>query len=316
MGEQQFDRSYWSTSTLAEQSPHSRGKSGDSGNSERTSTSSSQEKAANVAGRSSKKARLDFNNILEIHVGDEGCFLVPVNRITQRSEFFRDKYDSLQRTTVGDEIPVVGLPKEDRFLFDIYLQVVYQDEVILPLHVDEASDPHWSIRAMVRTYMLADGFKDVTSCNIIVDGLIEFCSRHDLVFESGDWNVIFRGDHKVPVLRKLAVDFCVLATQPEFSKTQMRQMPEDMAIDCVARFADLRHGMLMQVARNERPYSITSLADLDLCERYHQHDESCPPCPTLTRESKRKTSIRRRDSSASSEQASELNSYYSAQQDQ
>jgi len=315
MGEQEFDRSYWSTSTLAVQGSYSRG---DSGDSERPTSSSNNWKAISTAGRPGTKTRLDFNNILEIHVGEEGCFLVPVNRITQRSEFFSKLFKDhcLQEGTVEDEIPVMDLPKEDRFLFDIYLQVVYQDEVILPLHVDEAEDPHWSVRAMIRTYMLADRLKDMTSCNIIIDGLIEFCSRHEVVLESDDWKAIFHADCKIPVLRKLAVDFCVIVTQPEFLKTQMRQMPTEMAIDCVARFADLRHETLMKVARDETPYTVTSLVDLDICKRYHQHDERCPSCPPLTREAELGTSIRRRDSTASRGKSSVFDSYYSAQQDQ
>jgi hypothetical protein len=310
MGKQEFERSYWSTSTLAEQGSYSKGSENES---VRDSTSTTSEKAANAVGRSGRKARLDFNNILEIRVGDEGCFLVPVNRITDRSKVLRGHY--LQQATMeGDEIPIVDLPKEDRFLFDIYLQVVYQNEVILPLSVDEARDPHWSVRAMIRTYMLAERLEDMTSCNIIVDGLVEFCSRHELALNGEDWKLIFEGEYKGSVLRKLAVDFCVIATQSDFLKTQMRQMPLEMAIGCVGRFADLRHEMLMQVDRDETPYIITALIDLDLCERYHQHDKSCPPCSKPTRESKSKAPISRRDSSASSEECSDLDSYYSAQQ--
>lgn len=309
MGEQETDRSYWSTSTLAEQRSYSRGRRD---NSESDTTTTTSEKAVNVAGNFGKKARLDFKNILEIRVGEEGCFLVPVNRITQRSKVLRGHY--LQQAGDGDEIPIVDLAKEDRFLFDIYLQVVYQNEVIMPLHVDEAKDPHWVIRAMIRAYMLADRLEDMTSCNIIVDGLIEFCSRHELVFDSEDWKLIFHGEYKGPVLRKLAVDFCVLATQPDFLKTQMHRMPAEMAIDCVARFADLRHEMLLKVDRDETPYTITTLADLNLCEHYHQHDDSCPPCFASSPEAKREASFQRRSSSAGSEECSDLDSYYSAQQ--
>ncbi|KAM0707785.1 hypothetical protein Q7P35_004434 [Cladosporium inversicolor] len=312
MGKHEFERSYWSTSTLAEQNSYSRGRRGNPVSN--TSTTTTNEKDVSAAGRSVKKARLDFNSILEIRVGDEGCFLVPVNRITERSKVLRDHY--LQQSADGDEIPIIDLPKEDRFVFDIYLQVVYQNEVFLPLHVDEAKDPHWSIRAMIRTYMLAERLEDTTSCNILVDGLIEFCSRHDLVFEADDWKLIFHGDYKGPVPRKLAVDFCVIATHPGFLKAQMGQMPLGMAIDCVGRFADLRHEMIKKVDRDETPYAITALLDLDICERYHQHSESCPPCSTSARESKRKASIHRRDTSASSQECSELDSYYSAQQQQ
>jgi hypothetical protein len=310
MGEQEFGRSYWSTSTRAEQGSYSRG-SRDSP--ERDTTTTSHDKPVNVIQKSGKKARLDFNNILEIRVGDEGCFLVPVNRITERSKVLRGRY--LQQAMMdGEEIPITDLPKEDRFLFDIYLQVVYQNEVILPSSVDEARDPHWSVRAMIQTYMLAERLRDMTSCNIIIDGLIEFCSRHELALEGEDWKLIFQSDYKGSVLRKLAVEFCVIATQPEFLKTQLRQMPLEMAIDCVGRFADLRHEMLMQVDRDETPYTITTMVDLDLCERYHQHDESCPPCSKPTRESGREASISRGDSSASREECSDLDSYYSAQQ--
>lgn len=304
MAEQTFDRSNWSTSTLAEQRSCSKGD-------EDTSTTSSHEKAINAAGRSGKKARLDFTNVLEIRVGEEGCFLVPENRLTQRSEVFRDRY--LQQAKGGEEIPVVDLPDEDRFLFDIYLQVVYQDEVVLPLRVDEAEDPHWCIIAMVGAYMLADKLKDKASSNIIVDSLIDFCSRHDLALESNDWNAIFLGNYKGSVLRKLAVDCCVMVTQPEFLKSQLRQMPAEMAIDCVARFADLRHDMMVQVTRDESPYAITSLSELDLCRHYHQHDESCPPCAKMAQESKSSdTPIRRRGSSAGSEKSSVFDDYYSA----
>jgi len=312
MGEHEFNRSHWSTSTLAEQGSLSRGSRVDSEHD--TTTTAANEKAINATGRSGKKTRLDFSSILEIHVGDEGCFLVPVNRITQRSKVLRDHY--LQEAKFdGDEIPIVDLPKEDRFLFDIYLQVVYQNEVILPLHVEEAQDPHWSVRAMIRTYMLADRLQDTTSCNILVDGLIGFCSRHDLALNGEDWKLIFESDYKGPILRKLAVDFCVIATQPDFLKTQMRQMPLEMAIECVGRFADLRHEMLKQVDRDETPYTITALVDLDLCERYHCHDESCPPCSMSTREATREASSHRRDSSVGSEKASDLDSYYSAHQE-
>ena len=311
MSEQEFDRSYWSTSTLAEKGPYSRGRSD---NSVRDSTTTTSEKAFNAAGRSGKKARLDFNNILEIRVGDEGYFLVPANRITQRSKVLRRHY--LQQAAEGDEIPIIDLPKEDRFLFDIYLQVVYQDEVILPLHVDEAKDPHWVIRAIIRAYMLAERLQDMTSCNYLVDGLIEFCSRHELLFDSEDWKLIFHDDYKGLVLRKLAIDFCIIATEPEFLKTHMRQMPAEMAIDCVAKFADLRHEMIKKIDRDQTPYAITTLVDLDLCEHYHQHDESYPPCSPSTREAQREPSNHRRSSSASSEECSDLDSYYSAQQQQ
>jgi hypothetical protein len=164
--------------------------------------------------------------------------------------------------------------------------------------------------------MLSERLEDMTSCNIIIDDLIEFCSHHELALNGEDWKLIFQSDYKGPVLRKLAVDFCVIATQPEFLKTQLRQMPLEMAIDCVGRFADLRHEMLMQVDRDETPYTITALIDLNLCERYHQHDKSCLPCSKPTRESEREESTSRRDSSASSEECSDLDSYYSAQQQQ
>jgi hypothetical protein len=72
----------------------------------------------------------------------------------------------------------------------------------------------------------------------------------------------------------------------------------------------------MQVDRDETPYTITALIDLNLCERYHQHDKSCLPCSKPTRESEREESTSRRDSSASSEECSDLDSYYSAQQQQ
>jgi hypothetical protein len=221
-----------------------------------------------------------------------------------------------QATMEGDEIPIINLPKEERFLFDIYLQVAYQNEVILPTNVDEAQDPHWSARAMIRTYMLAERLEDMTSCNIIINGLIDFCSRHELALNGEDWKLIFQGDYKGSVLRKLAVDFCVIATQPEFLKTQMRHMPLEMAITCVGRFADLRHEMLMQVDRDETPYTITALIDLNLCERYHCHDESCLPCSAPTRETKPEAPKSRRDSSAGSEECSGLDSYYSAEQQQ
>lgn len=309
MGGREFDRSYWSASTLLEQGSYSKGRRD---NSESDTTTTTSEKVINTAGRAGKKARLDFSSILEIHVGDGDCFLVPVNRITQRSKVLRGHY--LQQAADGDEIPIVDLPKEDRFLFDIYLQVVYQNEAILPLHVDEAKDPHWVIRVMIRAYMLAETFEDMISCNILVDGLIDFCSRHELVFDSEDWNLIFQGEYKGLVLRKLAVDFCVIATQPDFLKTQVRQMPSEMAIDCVARFADLRQEMLLKIDQDETPYTITTLVDLDLCEHYHQHDESCPPCFTSTREAKRGASIQRCSSSAGSEECSDIDSYYSAQE--
>ena len=89
-----------------------------------------------------------------------------------------------------------------------------------------------------------------------------------------------------------------------------------MAIDCVARFADLRHEMLLKIDRDETPYTITTLVDLNLCEHYHQHDDSCPPCFPSTQETKREVSNQRRSSSAGSEEDSDLDSYYSAQQQQ
>jgi hypothetical protein len=311
MGKQEFERSYWSTSILAEQGSYLRGSGNDSVGDTATTTN---EKTINAFGHPSKKARLEFSNILEIHVGDEGCFLVPVNRITERSKVLRGHH--LQQAEDGDEIPIINMPKEDRFLFDIYLQVVYQNEVILPTNVDEAQDPHWMVRAMIRTYMLAERLEDMTTCNIIIDGLIEFCSRHELALNGEDWKLIFQGDYKGSVLRKLAVDFCVIATQPEFLKTQMRHMPLEMAITCVGRFADLRHEMLMQVDRDETPYTITALIDLNLCERYHCHDESCLPCSAPTRETKPEAPKSRRNSSAGSEECSDLDSYYSAEQQQ
>lgn len=238
--------------------------------------------ATPTAGAYGKRTRLDFANVLEVLVGDEGCFYIPQNRITQRSEFFRDH---CQRIPLGeDEIPVIDLPAEDRFIFDIYLQVVYQDEVVLPLHVEEAKDPHWIMKVMIRTYILADKLKDRKSGNIILDGLIDFCLRHDLVFAPEDWRVIFHSEYNGGVLRKLAVDFCVLATQPDLLESQLREMPAEMATDCIAKFAYLRHDELENVAHDQASdTSATSLISLNRCINYHQHDESCPSCPSLSR---------------------------------
>jgi hypothetical protein len=182
----EFLRAHWSSSTLVEQSLHAESHSDIS---ELAHTSPNRKNVINTAANRRTKSRLDFTHTLEIHVGDEGCFLVPQNRITQRSKFFRD-YCS-QRDTEGEVMLVVYLPNQDRFVFDIYLQVVYQDEVILPLHVKEADDPHWSVTAMIRTYRLADKLQDMRFCNIIIDSLIDFCSSHGLVLVSDDWKLIF-----------------------------------------------------------------------------------------------------------------------------
>jgi hypothetical protein len=306
----EFLRDRWSSSTLVEQSLHAESHSDIS---ELAHTSPNRKNVINTAATSGTKSRLDFTHTLEIHVGDEGCFLVPQNRIMQRSEFFRD-YCS-QRDTDGEEILVVDLPNQDRFVFDIYLQVVYQDEVILPLHVEEADDPHWSVTAMIRTYRLTDKLQDMRSCNIIIDSLIDFCSSHGLVLVSDDWKLIFRDFGKESVLRTLAVDFCVIATQPDFLKTQLRSMPMEMALDCVARFADLRREMLMDLTRGGASDTPTSLADLDRCKNYHQHGENCLPCPGRSHaEPDAETPSCSRDSPASSGRSSTLGSFHSAQQ--
>lgn len=313
----EFPRSHWSSSTLVDQDWHSEVHEVAQ---ERTRATSNHEKVVNMAVIAGRKPRLDFTNTLQIHVGDEGCFLVPENRITQRSRFFRDY--CLQHTSYGEEMLVVELPDDDRFLFDMYLQVVYQNEVILPLNVKEAEDPHWSISTMIQTYMLADRLEDLSSCNIIVDSLIDFCSRRELVLVSDDWGLIFNDDYKGSVLRRLAVDFCAIATQPDFLKTQVRRMPEDMARDCVQRFADLRLEILPSLNRDgssDGGGSIftTSLADLDRCKHYHQHSKTCPPCMAPSpADSGRETPASRRDSRhspVSSESSSSFGSYYSAQ---
>lgn len=229
-----------------------------------------------------KRTRLDFANVLEIHVGDEGCFWVPQNRITQRSEFFWEY--CLRLPLDGEEVPVIELPTGDRFIFDMYLQVVYQDEVVLPLHVEEAKDPHWGMRVMLRVYLLAEKLRDVKSGNIILDSLIDFCFHHDLVFAAEDWRLIFNSEYKGTILRKLAVDFCVLATQPDLLESQLREMPVEMATDCIAKFAHLRHDTPENVAHDEASdTSATSLISLERCINYHQHNESCPSCPSLSR---------------------------------
>jgi hypothetical protein len=304
----EFLRAHWSSSTLVEESLHAESHSDTS---ELAHTSPNCKNVVNTAATSGTKSRLDFTHTLEIHVGDEGCFLVPQNRIMQRSEFFREHCS--QRDTDGEEMLVVYLPNQDRFVFDIYLQVVYQDQVILPLHMQEADDPHWSITAMIRTYRLADKFQDMRSCNIIIDSLIDFCSSHGLVLVSDDWKLIFSDFGKESVLRTLAVDFCVIATQSDFLKTQLRSMPMEMALDCVARFADLRREMLMDLTRGEASDTPTSLDNLDRCKHYHQHSRNCPPCsgrPSAESEAKTPSS---RDSPAGSGRSSSLGSFHSAQ---
>lgn len=85
-----------------------------------------------------------------------------------------------------------------------------------------------------------------------------------------------------------------------------------MAIDCVARFADLRPEMLLKIIDwDETPYTITTLIDLDLCEHDHRHDESCPPCFTSTQEAKCGASSQRRSSLAGSEEGLDVDSYCS-----
>lgn len=246
------------------------------------STVREKEHITNTVRYSSQKTRLDFGNVLEIHVGDEGCFWVPQNRIRQRSGFFRDY---CLRLPVGvDEVPVIDLTSEDRFIFDIYLQVVYQDQVILPLHMEEAQDPHWSMTVMIRTYMLADKLKDMESSNIILDGIIEFCFHHEVVFTAEDWRLIFRGKYDGTALRRLAVDRCVLATQPEFLESQLYQMPTEMAKDCIAKFAHARHDMLEHDVDDEASDTTgASLISLDRCKNYHQHSEGSASCPSLSR---------------------------------
>lgn len=275
----EFQRSRWSSSTLVEQDSHSEVHEDIQ---QRTRATSKYENVVNMAGIAGRKPRLDFTNSLQILVGDEGCFVVPENRITQRSQFFRDY--CVQHATDGEEMTVVEPPGDDRFLFDMYLQVVYQNKVIIPQNVKEADDPHWSISTMTRTYMLADRLEDLASCNIIVDSLIDFCSERELVLVSEDWNLIFNDDYKGSALRRLAVDFVVIATQPDFLQTQVRRMPAEMARDCAQRFAERMSLYRDGSSDGGSSMTTTSVADLDRCKHYHQHSKYCPPCltPSLT----------------------------------
>jgi hypothetical protein len=296
MDRQDIDHAHWSSSTLAERIDSR----------ERTYAIPRSGHKVNAVGHVGKP-RINFSNVLEIRVGDEGFFLVPQNRMLHRSGFFKER--CLQRSMDRQEVIVVELPHEDRFLFDIYLQIVYQDEVVLPLHVEEAGNPHWSIGVMVRAYMLAEKLKDKMSCNIIVDGLVDFCSNRGLVLVSEDWELIFHDNYQGLVLRKLAADFCVLVTQPDFLKTQLDRMPLELAINCVGRFSSDRHEMLTNGIRDP----VTSLADLDRCKNYHQHDESFPPCKTpspVASETETPASYSR--SPAASESSSDSSTYNSA----
>jgi hypothetical protein len=132
---------------------------------------------------------------------------------------------------------------------------------------------------------------------------------------SDDWKLIFSECGKESPLRKLAVNFCVIATQSDFLRTQLRSMPMEMALDCVGKFAGLRHEMLVDLTHDGVPDTTTSLADLDRCKNYHQHSQNCPSClGRFDAESKVETLSSSVNSLAGSGRSSSLSSFHSAQQ--
>jgi hypothetical protein len=142
----------------------------------------------------------DFTKFFQVLVGpDEKVFVVHKEVIIARSPFFEAA--SSERWNKLDQN--IKLPEDEPHIFSRYLQCVYQDVVIAKGNLGLASQ----LTQLVKLYIMADKFGDLTSSNLIID---KFMDDSDKAFVSPGCSLVkYTYSRTAPTspLRRLMVDY-------------------------------------------------------------------------------------------------------------
>jgi hypothetical protein len=209
--------------------------------------------------------------------------------LTKRSGFF--EVVRSPRWSSGPHIPT-DLSDHDPQEFSDYLHLVYTGEIISPdakvsqwcdagrsddAFEDVCDQLHSHYEALAKMYILADKLEDLTSSNMIMDGIIEFSDRVTRVPEPKLIRYIY--DHTPPnsPLRTMIRDKIIHEVQADhFENLTEADYPQQLLFDIAKEFLKLKSD------RVDGGELVSDVYEKYLSERntchYHQHNDKHPKC--------------------------------------
>ncbi|KAK4579963.1 hypothetical protein LTR86_000165 [Recurvomyces mirabilis] len=224
-----------------------------------------------TAGLPSKRRKIDYADYLRVVVGPEQKeFMVHRDIITERSKFFQKAVST--RWYCEDKNKPFELPEDDPEIFGAYLQCLYDNRVDLSFSKEEGMI---SVLEAMRLYVLADKLGDLESMNTTIDCINQQSAKENLIPCVSTIEMVWPLLITDSPLRKLLVDFYIYVADATVTAVdRLLGLPKEMLATIIHETNTIRRWQagvftvegLKQNASNG-----------DRC-RYHQHDETCPPC--------------------------------------
>jgi hypothetical protein len=229
-------------------------------------------------------SRYDFAKTFDILVGPEKKRLtVHHDILTQRSGFFEAARSC--RWVEGPQV-ATDLSHHDADDVSNYLQLVYTGTLPEPdvkvtqwcdsEHSSEKYDnareqvnSHYEV--LVKLYMLADELEDLASCNMTMDGILEFGDR---VGKMLPWSLIRRVYDNTPSSSRLRVmirDLIIYEVHADyFENSTTADHPKQLLLDIAVKYLRIKWEEIDREDTATDPY--TKVLSERLGCRYHQHD--------------------------------------------
>lgn len=213
--------------------------------------------------------RLNFVDYIEVLVGPEAKrFMVHSNKLIARSQFF--KAACSERWVRSGSNPI-ELPTDDPHIFDMYLGCIYSewvDEVtsddVDESEVDSATAEEINLEFWVKTYILADKYMDIESCNLIMDQLIDYFREEGRIGEANTIQLVYRNTADASPLRKFFVDKWIFKAEVKDYERGGDQLPQAFLLSLAIENERAR----CKGSRIEGP-------DAKGAHYYHQLDKCC-----------------------------------------
>ncbi|KAK5679373.1 hypothetical protein LTS10_008188 [Elasticomyces elasticus] len=230
-----------------------------------TANKRSSTEADNEAGPPSKKANIDYNDLITVLVGpSEVRFTVHRDHISSKSPFFQA---ACGRDWIEGQEKLVRLPEQDAEAFAVYLRWVYADTLDMTALSVSDSPYHPTFLNFSKLWMLAHYLQDEALCNLAIDALIKkWVDPREGRGAPSVTTVAFVFDHTVPdsPLGKLFLDGIAAEMSVKYLREYRSSLPLVVIEDMATRF----------VQRGEQKQGPT----LETRCKYHLHDEGQESC--------------------------------------
>ncbi|KAK3711482.1 hypothetical protein LTR37_009661 [Vermiconidia calcicola] len=214
-----------------------------------------------------EKRKYEFSEHLQVVVGSEKKhFIVHKDVITCRSPFFAAA--SAERWNNSGDVKPIELPDEDPKIFSTYLQWLYHAEVVVE------DKPNNEFSELIKAYIMADKFGDLTCANAIADEIIRSGIIHNCIPTVSDIHTAFEDTPDGSPLRKLLVDFWMFEADDEAFSTRSEFLPYTFLATFFRRHNEVQKGRLSQTVMQVYGASVSQQGKC----AYHRHDASHPAC--------------------------------------